>query len=708
MVAHLRHPDWYLISGQRFRRRSALGTTMQVFRGETFLVISDRLTGQHMRLNHQAEQVWRMLDGERTVQEIWEELRQRPGTTSGQSEIMDWILQLVSAGLVVSDHEMNPEHLADRSLRKRNKLTEARAMSPLSLKFRLLDPARLIRATYPLVGWLFTRTGFALICAILLSGAVAAALNFSALTNSVDGQLLSQSGLLLLVLVFPVMKILHELSHGYAVHRFGGEVREFGIMLLVFFPVPYVEASDAHAFPDKRARMIVGAAGIISELLMASLALFVWLAIEPGIERALLFNVVLIGTVSTVLFNGNPLLKFDAYFVLSDWLEMPNLAKRSSEYLADRAYVHVFGLRSDLEVPPDEARILGTYGSLALLYRLSLTIVIVAVVSQMFFALGVLLALWAVVLGVIVPFAKFVRKGVRMSRAQNRSRRSALRVGALLGAIVLFGAAVPLPFNAMGQGMVVPAPGTELRMASAGTILPGALEDGAPVSENDVIVTVANRPQEARVQSLRLTQSSLEDKLSRGGLPLEERQSVERDLVLTRGSLVEAELRHAGRELTAPAEGIVRWQGGRPPVSGSFLTRGDLLGHIEAPGRMEIVLAFPSAYAGEFPGGDVRRMELLLPDTSTLSLPIARMQVVAAGQQVPRQLLSTRGGPVPEMPDAPGMALDAAIVAWAATETDLTDWSGARVKARLSLPDATAFEQVAFHLRRLFLRVIRV
>ena len=146
--------------------------------------------------------------------------------------------------------------------------------------------------------------------------------------------MLSAQNLLLLWLVFPVIKLLHELGHAYAAKAGGGEVHEMGMMLLVFMPVPYVDATAAGGFRSKWRRALVGAAGMLVELFIASLCMFVWVLVEPGVMRAVAFNVMLIAGVSTVVFNGNPLLRFDGYYILSDLIEIPNLAHARQPVLA--------------------------------------------------------------------------------------------------------------------------------------------------------------------------------------------------------------------------------------------------------------------------------------------------------------------------------------------------------------------------------------
>ena len=143
-----------------------------------------------------------------------------------------------------------------------------------------------------------------------------------------------------------MVKSLHELGHAFATKVWGGEVHEVGLMLLVFIPVLYVDASASAAFRQKHRRIVVGAAGILVETTLAALAVIVWVYGSPGIGRAIAFNVILIGGVSTLLFNGNPLLRFDGYYIFSDLIEVPNLATRANAYLFYVIQKHLFKIDS--------------------------------------------------------------------------------------------------------------------------------------------------------------------------------------------------------------------------------------------------------------------------------------------------------------------------------------------------------------------------
>lgn len=703
----LRHPDWHIFAEQRFRRRGAIEISHQRFRGESYVVLSDKLTGQYLRLAQGARHLWQALDGRRSAQEIWEDWMRAPASAPSQQDLVSWLLQLVQQGFVLSDHRMDPRTLGERQRRQRGAQIEQRAASPLAIRIRLFDPDPLVRFVWPVMGRLFTPAGGILIAALLALAAILAAQNLDQLVAGADAALLSQSGLLGLALVYPVMKALHELAHCLALYRFGGRVHEFGVMLLVLFPVPYVEASESLALPDKRARMLVGAAGILAELVMAAVALILWLIIEPGIERAVLFNVMVIGTVSTLLFNGNPLLKFDAYYVMIDWLELPNLANRSGEYLSETFFHRVLGLRPQFTADRGEGPILAVYGVLSLGYRLILTLTIAFLVSGWFFLIGVLLAIWAVVSGMIWPLAKTMKRGWGAARAQARVTRAGARLVLFLTVLAGLLFFVPLPFVVAGSGKVVPTAEARIVVGGSGQVLPGGVAEGAMVAAGDHLLILADPEGEARLASLRAALAYQDEALQRSGLGAVDRQLLQREREVTQGMLEEAERNATAARLTAPVAGQVAWAQGRAPLPGGQLFRGQPLGHVISPTTLEVVLALPAAYSGL--GRDrMQGIEVLLPDGSRLALTLRRDQVVDVGGVAPADLLVSAGGTVPENPEAPGRVLDTVWVIWADAAGDLSPWAGMRVQARVNLGTASAAEQLYLYGQRLFLRALRL
>lgn len=709
----LRHRDWHLIAEQRFRRRALLEVVAQQFRGQPHIVIADRIGGQYLRLDARARLLWDRLDGRRSMQDLWRDLAALPvGIGPGQTELMSWVLQLSSAGLILSDHDMDPAHLAHRLRKRRDQAVTGRVMSPLAIRVPLFDPGPLLRRIYPLARPLFTGTGAVVFALLMLAGLISGVLNAGALAGSSGALLLSQSGLLAMVIAYPVMKALHELGHGLVLHHYGGEVREAGVMLLLFFPLPYVDASAAAAIPSHRARMMVGAAGVIVELAMAAAALLLWLRAEPGLLQAVLQSFVLMGTLSTLAFNGNPLLKFDAYYVLSDYLQIPNLAQRAGAFVQDRFLARLLSLRPQEVAGPGEAPILMAYGLAALVYRLLLTFVIVAIVSQLFFALGLLLAAWSFISAVVLPLWKLVKKGREMVQAQAAGRRAGGRIALVMAVVLALVALVPLPFSATGEGQVIALSQTEIRADAAGFVAapeegrhpPG---EGAWVAEGEVVLHLQNPELESRLSIARLARAQVDVTLSAAGLSVADRRIALAQRESLSGNIARLETLAEAQSLRAPAAGRISWHGGQPPVPGSYLDRGSRPGRIAAPGGQEVVAALPAHFAGVLPA-DGAGLSLRMRDGRRFEGQISGRRVLAQGDEVPEALLTRRGGSVAESNLAPGQALAPVIALWARTPSDLSAALGQRVEVRIALPPRPALQQLIFHLDRLFLRITRV
>src|SRR5690606_28977904 len=285
---------------------------------------------------------------------------------------------------------------------------------------------------------------------------VLAGVHWSALTEDVTDRVLAAENLILLVIAFPLIKAVHELGHAFAVKRWGGAVHEIGMMFLVCMPVPYVDASDSLAFQSKWQRALVGGAGILVEVTLAALALIVWVNAEEGLVRAFAFNVMLIGGVSTLLFNGNPLLKFDGYYVLSDILEIPNLANRANQYLGYLIQRYAFRVQSAKSpvTAPGEPGWFVFYSIAAFCYRLVIMAAIVTLVATHFFVIGTIVACWAVILMIGVPLAKHTKFLFASPVLRHNRTRAFAVVGAVFAAVALALFVVPLPHSTTVEGVV--------------------------------------------------------------------------------------------------------------------------------------------------------------------------------------------------------------------------------------------------------------
>ena len=335
---------WYRVADLRPCLRSHVQITRHLYRGQTWYVLDDPSAGRQHRFSRNAHFLIGLMNGRKTVQEIWDMAVESLGDEApSQDEVIGLLGRLHNVDVLQSGIPVDQAEMSHRRTRRRGRwLTGLK--NPFALRFPLVDPDRFLVRFLPLVRPLAGRAGMLLWLAVVATAALLALLHWPELTRNLADRVLRPENLVALWLVYPLVKLLHELAHGFVTRLHGGEVHEMGVMLLAFIPIPYVVASSSAAFPDKRRRMAVAAAGIAAELFVASLALFVWLAVGPGWVSAIAFNVLLVGGVSTLLFNGNPLLRYDGYYVLADWLEIPNLAHRSTSYLGYLLQRYLFGL----------------------------------------------------------------------------------------------------------------------------------------------------------------------------------------------------------------------------------------------------------------------------------------------------------------------------------------------------------------------------
>jgi putative peptide zinc metalloprotease protein len=331
------------------------------------------------------------MDGTQSIESLWQDACQRfPDDPPTQSDVINLLSQLYQADLITSDITPDMGELVARAQRKAWRQMVSRISNPLAIRVPLFDPEPFLRRTQWIIAPVFTRLAVALWLCLMGVAAWLAAANWQELSRTASEGAFLGADLLLVSLTYPVIKLLHELGHAYCTRHWGGEVREVGLLFLLFAPVPYVDASQSTAFASKWRRAGVAAAGIVVELTLAALALIFWLHAEPGVARALAFNIMLIGSISTIAFNGNPLLRFDGYFILSDLIEIPNLSVQANQYFWYLVQRYTLKIRN-LSQPRRELRervwLLG-YAILSLIYRILIVIAISVYIAGQFQPLG--------------------------------------------------------------------------------------------------------------------------------------------------------------------------------------------------------------------------------------------------------------------------------------------------------------------------------
>jgi len=459
--------SWYRVAQLRPRLRSAVQASRQHFRGQMWYVLRDPVTNQFLRINETAYHFIGLLDGRRTVAEAWQISNEQLGDYAPtQGEGIQHLGQLYALNMLQAELSPDTEGLFRRYRRRRTREVQSYLTNLLFAKIPVFDPERLLERWGGVLGRVFTWYGLVAWLAILAAGGYALAGRFKELIVAGQAEnVLSQDNLPYFYLAMLAIKLLHEFGHAFACKRFGlvsgtgGEVHTLGIMFLVFMPLPYVDASSASSLRSKWQRTVVGAAGMMVELAVASIAAVVWVNTPPGsVVHAICYNMIFIASVSTLLFNGNPLLRYDGYYILSDLTEIPNLAQRSKEYLyylVKRYAWSVKGLRNPAHTGGEEAWFV-FYGVASTIYRVFISVRILLYIADRFFFVGAVMAVGAAVVWVLVPLGKFLHY-LATSGELMRTRQRATAMTAVVTVLVVAGVGlIPMPDRFRVEGVVEP------------------------------------------------------------------------------------------------------------------------------------------------------------------------------------------------------------------------------------------------------------
>jgi putative peptide zinc metalloprotease protein len=650
--------SWHRVASQRLRLRPSVRVRRQSFRGELWYVAQDTFTNAFYRFRPEAYAFLVRLDGTRTVDQIWNTLlKLSPAAAPGQGEIVAMLSQLYRANLLASDSPGDAAQLFERQ----RKFNRARVVSQLLgiffLRIRLFDPNPLLNRSWPYLRWLGSRT-MGLVWLAVVGTALAMVLGNWHRALDQSQAVLAPGNLPLLYVAFTVAKLVHEFGHAYAVRAFGGEVHAMGVTLLVFTPIPYVDATAAWAFRERYKRVLVGLGGMIPELFYAALAAFVWAGTAPGTLNSLAYNTMVVASVSTVIFNVNPLLRFDGYYILSDLLDSPNLQPRSQRqwlYLVER---YLFGSRA-MESPSRsrwEALWLACFGAGSWFYRLVVTVGIVLLVADRYFGLGLLAGIITLIGAFVVPALGAVRYLASEPRLERVRVRAWAWAAALSLTLVVLLAFVPFPEHFRAPGVVRAGGSMEIYNQSAGWVAEMPAGSRMAVAGGERLFRLENHELDLQLAAARadldlarVRELQMLTELPAGIAPMRQR----REAAAVKLSRLEAE--RAALEVQAPVAG--EWVSPRAEQwRNSWLSKGARLGEVVGRGpQWEFFAVVGQEEASALFGAAREGAEIRFPGSAGTALPVALWKVVPGRQDVlPDPALGwAAGGPVKVKPDDP-------------------------------------------------------
>lgn len=314
------------------RARADMQLAPVKFSGQTAYVLKDPLTLELFHLSAEEFFLFDKLKQTISFKGLQRAFQQRfaPRTITPQ-QLQHGVNQLHSQGLLLSEASGQGEELRQRDQRRQRSERWQSCLKLLSFRLGSIDATSLVDGLHRRVrlffSWPMLLVGLAAVLFALSILLGHGREMYARLPSLVE--LAQPRYWLLWLTTIAIVKVVHELAHAVTCKHVGGRCHEIGVLMLAMIPCLYCDVSDIWRIPSKWRRMAVSAAGMIAELLLASLALVGWWYSQPGLFNIWCLSVVMVCSVGTVLVNANPLLRYDGYYLLSDWVEVPNLATRA-------------------------------------------------------------------------------------------------------------------------------------------------------------------------------------------------------------------------------------------------------------------------------------------------------------------------------------------------------------------------------------------
>lgn len=713
--APLLSAQWFRVASLRPCLDEHATVRRQAVRGEVWQVLARADGSRSFRLDALAWSVVGLCDGRRTLQRIWDAAMVRwQDDAPTQDDVMDLMARLHREGLVSFDREPDFGGAVDGAGGE----AAARAPEPGhagGARLSLGRPDRLMAALARLTAPMASPAGRLAGAALVLAGAAVAWLQAPELSAWVAAAALSPAMLAQALAVQLAMKLLHETAHGVALRRAGAPVGSWGLAWPMGLPMPYVDASAAAQLPDRRARARVAAAGIVAELRVAALALLAAQALQPGAWRDAVLLVFATGTLSALLVNANPLLRFDGYHLLTDLLDLPNLASRSARLWLDGLRSRLLRLPGEpsLRPAPGERIWLRLHAPLALAMRVAVAVGAVMWFGSVSWLLGAGLAVWMAGLMLGRPGLALVRWLRRLEPAPVRRAARRRLAGVALG-LGLAGGVLPWPDATLAEGLVVPADVARLRAGSDGFVDEVLVREGEAVEAGrpllrlrapELVAQRARRHGELAALEAERARALAAGDAAAAVAAAHAQQAAEAELARLDERIAALEVRAAvaGRVHFGGVPGALR----ADDLPGRHVTRGMTLGHLEGEGPAQVRVVVDEDEAARIVA---RRGPVAVRLAGEGAMTMAGEVVgrpSGGGEPLPGAALAERsGGPVATDPSDPQGLRPARPVLQLDVRLDraLPGAMGRRVQVRMAHPPAPLAVTVLRTLRQRMLR----
>jgi putative peptide zinc metalloprotease protein len=672
------------------RKRADLRARRHRYQGRVYWVVKDPVGLQYFRFEEEEFAILQMLDGQSSLDEIADRFeREFPPQTIRTEELQQFIGMLHRSGLVITNAPGQGQQLVKRRGEKEKQQRIATFTNIMSLRFKGIDPERFFNFIYPYIRWFFTVRALVACIILALAALTLVVVQFDVFRTRLPSfqSFFQAQNWLWLALTLTITKILHEFGHGLSCKHFGGECHEIGVMFLVLTPCLYCNVSDSWMLPNRWHRAAIGAAGMYVEVVLASICTFIWWFTEPGPLNYTALNVMFISSVSTVLFNANPLLRYDGYYILSDILEIPNLRQKASTILNRKLGKWCLGLEEpeDPFLPKRKQWLFATYTVAAAMYRWVVVLSILYFLNKVFepyrlkiigqiIALG---ALYGLLLQPLVKVYQFFKVPGRLGKVKRLRMYATIAILIAVGAAICF---IPFPSRVHAPLEVQARHAASVYAEVEGVLDKVLVKPGDQVTEGQVLVELRNMDIELAITELTgrrdvlredragLERSRFDDPRASGQIP-----HVDEMLRSVEQQLKKAEEDKAKLRLVAPRAGTVlpsplvenqphagnqldTWSGSpfQKENIGALIKPATKLCQIGDPKRLEALMVIDQGDVEFVAQG--QRVKIMLNQSAEHAY-VSKVESVSSEDLpvVPPHLSSLHGGPLPTQMSASGV-----------------------------------------------------
>jgi len=483
--------------------REDVSFRQQHYGGQSCYVIEDPTSTRFFRIGVAEYTLISLFDGTRSISDAMHTASSVLGpeafTEHDVANICQWLVENGLAKTNTASESQRFEEHAD----KQTAVERQQWMNPIMAKLPFFCPEPWLDRIAPWLLWTTSWWAFCVWGVVVLTAAYQLFSGWGELDFNA-AQIISSENWLMLGVTWIALKLVHESAHALFCRKYDGEVRDAGVVLIALAPIFYVDVTSSWRFPSKWQRIAVAAAGMYAEIFIGAVAALIWIHSEPGVIQQCALNVALLSTVTTILFNANPLMRFDGYYILSDWLEIPNLAPQGQEYLSylGRRYLYGVELKSPFE-RKSEGWIVRLYGVLAKMWQILITISIALMAATIFHGAGLALVIAGLAFWIFIPVFGHLKYFVFGRDREQPNRLRFMTLGCLAAVCIYFACVLsPWPFSVKAPAIVDYAPRGVVRAGVSGFVKTVLVKPGEYVQANQLLGTLENVELTAELQRL--------------------------------------------------------------------------------------------------------------------------------------------------------------------------------------------------------------